>query len=386
MLRLPNQVYGSSAVFTRTFPQTFRQSGFFRFRRTSGIRCLTQQPGGVSSKSSRWVPHVLLLGLALAIGRTIADSYYPSPSLPLNPKVFQPFILKSKDRVSDTSSLFTLTPAQPAQQSYEEIWRKGIWSVQVKQPQLQIARPYTPIPPVTLGSDELPSGSLRLLIRHDRRGELSGYLHKLPLNAKIDVRGPSIEYEIPEDISEILFLAGGTGIAPALQVAHALHERNKKGERLPKLRILWANRRRDECQGGASKNENYPGPWASMWAGFYASGTNPSSQISAEDTKPSPTVKMLKQLGERYQGRLAVDYFVDEEKRYINEGELRRSFTIDESPESRVGRRLVLVSGPDGFVNYLAGPKTWKNGQEVQGPLRGLLAQIDHPGWEIWKL
>ena len=224
------------------------------------------------------------------------------------------------------------------------------------------------------------------MIRHDRRGELSGYLHKLPLNAKIDVRGPSIEYEIPEDISEILFLAGGTGIAPALQVAHALYERNKKGERLPKLRILWANRRRDECQGGASKSENYPGPWASMWTGFYASGRNPSPQIWAEDTKSSPTVKMLKRLGERYQGRLAVDYFVDEEKRYINEGELRRSFTIDESPESRVGRRLVLVSGPDGFVNYLAGPKTWKNGQEVQGPLRGLLAQIDHPGWEIWKL
>ena len=386
MLRLSGQVHGSSSVFTRTLPRSVRQHGFFKSRRTSGTRCLSQQPRKFSSISSRWVPHTLFLGLAVAIVRFIRDSYDGSPSLPLNPKVFQHFILKSKDRVSDTSSLFTLTPAQPAKQSYEEIWRKAVWSVQVKQPQLQIARAYTPIPTAILGSDKLPAGSLRLLIRHDRKGELSGYLHKLPLDTKIDVRGPIIEYEIPDDISEILFLAGGTGIAPALQVAHALYERDRKAEKLPKIRILWANRSRDECLGGVSGSKEYTGLWASMWNGFYASEREPSRQTSAKDTVSSPVVEMLKQLGDRYRGRLVVDYFVDEESRYINQGQLSRFLTADESPDNKVGRKLVLVSGPDGFVNYLAGPKSWKNGQEEQGPLRGLLARVDHPGWEVWKL
>ena len=46
----------------------------------------------------------------------------------------------------------------------------------------------------------------------------------------------------------------------------------------------------------------------------------------------------------------------------------------------------MFVSGPEGFVNAWAGPKEWRDGRELQGPLGGVLAKLDLKDWEIVKL
>lgn len=194
-----------------------------------------------------WISYVLLFGIGFGASTLYcAFSDQASPAA-LDQAVFSPFTLISKEQVSSTSSIFTLVSARSTSQSLglDKLWRLGVWSIQAKQPQLQIARSYTPLPP---WSDQSPRETgaevLRVLIRHEVNGEVSGYLHRLPLGATIDLRGPNMEYTLPEDVNEILFLAGGTGIAPGLQVAQALVDRMTERGTRAKMRILWANRKR----------------------------------------------------------------------------------------------------------------------------------------------
>ena len=54
----------------------------------------------------------------------------------------------------------------------------------------------------------------------------------------------------------------------------------------------------------------------------------------------------------------------------------------------RDGVKLIMISGPDGFVRLWAGKKVWMGGKEVQGPLGGYFANFNlaSRGWRIWKL
>ncbi|KAK9483223.1 hypothetical protein V1527DRAFT_473896 [Lipomyces starkeyi] len=168
-----------------------------------------------------------------------------------------------------------------------------VWSVEVKQPDLQIARKYTPLPiyyvlglkPVgdeekrdankkeakkmelertallrMVGDNEADEAKLVLLVRKYGDGEVSRWLYSRPVGYRIQLRGPHTQVELstsvqprsitnlkrrykehkaedaplmrrpmldnpskmpPElhpDARDIVFFAGGTGIAPALQL------------------------------------------------------------------------------------------------------------------------------------------------------------------------
>ena len=308
------------------------------------------------------------------------DKYLTWEEPGLNPETFIPFTLVAKEAVSSTSSVFTLSPRRATNiaQIYDQAWKDGIWSVQVKQPQLQIARSYTPLLP-GLNSDEYTDTDLRFLIRRDPQGEVSGYLHKLPIGAEIELRGPHLEYAIPNGVDEVLFLAGGTGIAPALQVVHHLIVRSSlPGNESPRIRILWANRRLEDALGLPMNNQEQRAEDNSLTARPYK--------------LPSLLARELTNLQEDYQGRLSIQYFIDEQKSFITENLLARCFTdstrqAKKPPrEGSAGRKLILVSGPDGFVKYYAGPKVWQGGVEHSGSLGGILKKLDPKGWEVWKL
>jgi hypothetical protein len=57
-------------------------------------------------------------------------------------------------------------------------------------------------------------------------------------------------------------------------------------------------------------------------------------------------------------------------------------------PPEAIGRNLVCVSGPDGFIAAYAGPKRWFGGREIQGPAQGLLGTMKRldPGMDDWLL
>ena len=305
----------------------------------------------------------------------------------LNPDGFTSFTLVAKEAVSSTSSVFTLRPRKDVEENrdvYSKMWHEGVWSVQVKQPQLQIARSYTPLLPMQRVPDVLHT-DLQFLIRRDPQGEVSGYLHKLPIGAKVELRGPQPEYAIPSDVDEVLFLAGGTGIAPALQVVHTLaHLRPKTKKHTPVIRILWANRRQEDALG---MPVNGLGPRHLSWM-----AKSDNLGVPYNLNNGSSLSNLLRALRKEYAGKLALHYFVDEQGSFINQSILKKHLSDSAIGEKKgledgsAGRKLILVSGPEGFVSHYAGPKMWQGGIERQGPLGGVLKKLDLSGWEVWKL
>ena len=385
--------------------------------------------------------------------------------------IFHPFEIVAKQRVSSTCSVFTLKSQSQSRDassnSYHELLRDawankvGVWSVQIKQPQLQIVRSYTPLPPLNRlhGEDEDGNSTeLRFLIRREPHGEVSSYLHNLPLGATVHIRGLDIEFEIPKNIDDILFLAGGTGIAPALQVAHCLIERRRKsitstltgdgfdsGFLVPKMHILWANRRREDAMGGVnstctSTGSNIKGflstaqegstSWSWSWSWrrfFWAAAKHQPAQLELaqekqhESSLPSPpssppaslaftTIAEIDRMKREARGQITSDYFIDEEGTYITQ-DLLKTYLSSKNREKQhqqqqqldsqgqdqdqapISKGLIMISGPDGFIAHHAGAKAWGRGGQLQGPLGGILKEIlldseafSSQWWDVWKL
>ncbi|PGH30789.1 nitrate reductase (NADH) [[Emmonsia] crescens] len=364
-----------------------------------------------SLKERTWLRVTIVTVVAAAIGAYVRYEK-DSSSATLNPYTFTQYELVSKTPVSSSSSIFALRPVKPGDNDtvYKDAWQRGLWSVQFKQPQLQIGRDYTPLPPISQarvekeeeeeeegggGGGETGEGALQFLIRKDPYGEVSGYLHSLQPGAKLDIRGPRLDYILPADVEEILFIAGGTGIAPGLQAAHTLFRNNKRPDLKTRMHILWANRRREDCLGAVSDSST-PATTGlpSWWKRVFSTGKDsPRKEHTPQNAigKKSVTVRYLEELKAQYPDMLTVDYFVDEEGALIGKDSIL-NFTNPEGENgtrkrrSSGGRKLILISGPDGFISYLAGPKMWSGGKEIQGPLQGLIRQLDLKDWSVWKL
>jgi ferredoxin-NADP reductase len=259
-----------------------------------------------------------------------------------------------------------------------------------KQPQLQIGRDYTPLPTTaatSLSVEDENEGCLRFFIRKDPFGEVSRYLHSIDVGADVEMRGPKIECAIPSETDDILFIAGGTGIAPALQAGYSLLTRTTS-ERRPRIHILWANRLKDDCAGGQSDSAKLQTRgWFPGWFGSPKSLESKKQDAVAvmEDKHTSLIVRELEALKSQYPGQVTVDYYLDEENTFIGKQEIMNSIQSTPKDNSRKSK-LILVSGPEGFISYMAGPKLWAQGQELQGPLKGVIRELDLKEWAVWKL
>lgn len=300
---------------------------------------------------------------------------------------FVAYTLAGKEDVSSTCSVFTLRPVSSSSiRSNDPSLGRIVTSVQLKQPQLQIARDYTLLPPK---QDQDPQ-ELRLLIRKEQNGEVSGYLHRLQLGAEIKLRGLNAEYVLPENVDAVLFLAGGTGIAPAMQVANALVG-------IANVHILWATRRREDCVGGTSDTtQPHRSRWDSLtWLSpFGLPSVDARKQHVATLQETGVVVSELQNLKQRSasstpatrHAKLAVDYYVDEEGTFIRAKDVSQLLQSVPGATSGSGKKLLFVSGPEGFLNSWAGSKQWVNGREVQGKLSGVLSTLDLTGWDVVKL
>ncbi|KAN0102915.1 ferredoxin reductase-like protein [Hyaloscypha variabilis] len=307
-----------------------------------------------SSKARlRWLGGAAVL-LAVAVGALTLNPLAATDGKPFDPPRFTPFTVVKREVVSPTSVIVTVSRyANSTEDLYKDMWDKGIWSVEVKQPELQIARSYTPLPPIK----PVEYSELRFLVRKEHRGEVSGYLHRLGCSSQIELRGPHPGFDIPENVAEVVFLAGGTGIAPALQAAYTTLERRDTEAR---VRIVWSNRRRDDCQGG--------GPLDGM-----------------DHQELGLIVQELEILQKKHPGRLTVDYVVDEENTFLNQKSIAQ-LTQDSGRRNVEGPKLLFISGPEGFVNHFAGPKRWEDGKEGQGVVAGVIGKMKLRDWTIWKL
>jgi len=289
---------------------------------------------------------------------------------------FTPFTIIAREAISSTGFILTLRPHKfvkmsPPQDPYTNQWNTGTWSVEFKQPQLQIARLYTPLPPDDHKHTRV--GDLRFLIRKERGGEVSNYLAALPIGSQVELRGPHSGVDLTGHITDVVFLAGGTGISPALQVAQILLERRKEGLEAPKIHIVWANRRREDCLGG-------PGD----------TSTEKLLLQNNPDWSANKIVNELERLRLNHTDRLNIDYLVDEEGQFINHKKILSLLRNDPQKygavTTSIDSKLIFISGPEGFVNFLAGPKRWEGGKETQGEIGGVIGRLGLSDWKVWKL
>ena len=311
---------------------------------------------------------IAMLAIALSCVDLIRRSFQAIPVF--DPPRFTFFSIISKEEVSLTSFIVTVRPMSfvdnpklAETDPYAKQWEKGTWSVEFKQPQLQIARSYTPLPPREVDRP----GDLRFLIREEANGEMSRYLGRLAVGDTVELRGPHIEVDLPAKVTDVLFLAGGTGIAPALQVAYTLLEARKQSKVLPNIHIVWSNRRREDCVGGTSLQP-----------------------VTATDRAEGTIVQELRRLQEEFPDNVRVEYFVDEEGTSLDSKKLiqltrRPSHVKHQAVSTEINTRLLFVSGPEGYVNFLAGPKKYRDGKQLQGELGGLIGKIGIKSWEVWK-
>ncbi|KAI3533095.1 oxidoreductase FAD-binding domain-containing protein [Colletotrichum abscissum] len=420
--------------------------------------------------SPRYLPVILLL----AVGGIAWDAQWLFPSAPqsndpaeqtaLGPaRKFIPFDVVAREQVSPTSFILTLK-APPSSHSsnvpsVSSLWDIfDLWCVEVKQPQIQVAREYTPLPPVPGSSYD--EDTLRLYVRAVRGGEVSTYLSRLappssPSDGpatkgdKVELRGPHGEFDLRSRLGKrgdrVVFLAGGTGIASALQAAQAVLPLADG----PSMTIFWAVRSRDEIReqlvGGHTvppqvkpSSSSSSGSW---WNPFSSSSTNtPGSQAEAllsADTlaAPSPISRDLLALKVKYGDKLDVRVVVDQEGTAVREADLSAALTLQSSPTTSAGttpthavegcrfhsqtahvgmvdgapnagkrslfkqddcacsaddaaprgKNVFVVSGPEGFVQAYAGAKLWRDGGQLQGPVGGKLGAMQRRNPDILK-
>lgn len=223
-----------------------------------------------SSAFRRHLP--VLIGLAGALWAVYAYKYiYNSRSKAsaklLDPESFTPFKITYREEIAPGLIALELSPRYAAQKEIlrkgNDIWNgKKLWSVEVKQPQIQVVRKYTPLPIFyqqykdgqetkvlrrLLGSVDEDDGRMVILVKKYEDGEVSRYLHSLSVGDEVELRGPEVGYRFPyspidstdlrdmmQDLpsrmraenshpaglpepENIAFFAGGTGIAPILQ-------------------------------------------------------------------------------------------------------------------------------------------------------------------------
>ncbi|KAJ0355534.1 hypothetical protein COL154_000276 [Colletotrichum chrysophilum] len=347
-----------------------------------------------------------------------------------NGRKFVPFTVTSKDPVSPTSFILTLKPPHTGPAPLSSLWDVfDLWCVEVKQPQIQVAREYTPLPGAA-GDD-----ALRLYVRALHGGEVSTYLSRLLPGDSVEIRGPHGEFDLRSRLGEaggrVVFLAGGTGVASALQAAHAVLPRGVD------VTIFWAVRGREEVQGAApakQKGSKASSSWGwNPFSGGKRAGGIQAEALSAEVGDASAVSRELLALKERYGDKLDVRVVVDQEGTRVGELDLSAALAqagskkregpppvstegckfhsqtahlgmVDGAPNAgkrflskdedcacvpkegaAIGKNVFVISGPEGFVQAYAGPKIWRDGGQLQGPVGGLLGAMQKGNPDLLK-
>ncbi|GAA5827251.1 hypothetical protein JCM11251_001191 [Rhodosporidiobolus azoricus] len=265
--------------------------------------------------------------------------------------------VKSVTPLTPETSLFRLEVPRsmlpPVLESDETA--RPILSLFVKEPNLQIQRAYTPLSASSFNSSG--PAELDLVIKRYPDGETSRYIHRLRPGDDIQVRGPSVTwYYRPQDWDEVVFVVGGTGVSPAYQLI----------------------------------SDTLASP---------SSSSKPSPQVSVIYASPSPSRILLKSsldalTAQNPEKKIKVQYFVDtldaaEGKKGLPEG-ATVSMLDKKQLEKALGkgreegkRRAVVVCGPEGMINAVAGPR----GRNFsQGPVGGILGELGYSSKEVVKL
>ena len=127
---------------------------------------------------------LLLSGVSAAVTTYYSLSLSNRPDvLPLSPSRFTSTTLVESVDVSSNTKLLTLS-VPPGLLPRDPDVLAPIWSIFIKDSDIQVERPYTPLE----GIDE--DGHIKLWVKKYERGEVGRWLHSRQVGDPIEIRGP----------------------------------------------------------------------------------------------------------------------------------------------------------------------------------------------------
>ncbi|KAK9471617.1 uncharacterized protein V1510DRAFT_380673 [Dipodascopsis tothii] len=394
----------------------------------------------------RMAPGIIGLGMLLWGGWVIKRGFYDEGSSdedPLNPERFSTYRITHREKVADDMYLVELAPPYETYQRMqkarakrkadsnaadddgrqsvaEEYWDGSrLWSIEVKQPDLQIVRRYTPLPLFymlaldpgrgeddktarkkallrVLGSND-DEGKFVLMVKRYADGEMSRWLTSLPVGSSVEIRGPFTELALPSELSptdliphprrpmldspskmrsdsyplartnDLLFLAGGTGVAPVLQM---LFSRNPpKGQ----VKVLYSVRDKREI------------PFPRLLYFLERTGRADFSIFVDAERK---TVKASDVPGPDEASAARVLKYDEASAKLVDEVKTAPEFEV--ARKKLLGERpfrpsLAVVCGPEGYVASMAGRRSLSR-ENPQGAVGGLLKERGWNETNVFKM
>lgn len=403
-----------------------------------------EEPEYKPAASSAWKRHFpYLAGLGTLLWAGFAYKYFVSDSREqeqtvLVPDKFAKFRITYKEDVSDNVALIELSPKYEAHReiirSKGGFWNgKRLWSIDVKQPEIQVVRRYTPLPLyyqqykegtetkalLRMVGEDQDEGRMVLLVKRYDDGEVSRYLHRLPVGSDVEIRGPYQEYRFPyspvdeqpargpmldlpsrmpaEDAypqgvpqpDNVAFFAGGTGIAPILQ---ALMSKNpprgkvdvfysvRRPEEIPLKRFLLFMEKAGRAKfhyfvdsdGKYMTSDDVPAPVEPNYVRGGKAATRDARVDALMDDMERE--KKLIETDDRAATKAAAQRDADRKPSAVYRSVLQQVADRKGVPDK--GPALAVVCGPTGYVNYIAG-RPAPDGQPAS-PIGGILAS---KGW-----
>ncbi|KAJ6539085.1 hypothetical protein B0H19DRAFT_1177051 [Mycena capillaripes] len=311
-------------------------------------------------------PRVVSLFGVFGAGATAAYLFLPdkSRSAPtmdnasLSPSYFTRATLTSSEPSGPNSKLLVLTVhGFPAQKRPPPL---PIWSVFIKDDDIQVERPYTPLE----GIDE--HGRMLFWIKKYPKGEVGRWLHSKRVGEQVEFRGPLSTWAWKEDEwDEVVMISGGTGITPFHQL---LHSRISKEDSKTRFTLLHSSPTPSELPPPAIL-----GPlreYATKSPDRFALHLFVDRQEgdSAADLPPLQVGRISKAAIERCLG--------------LNPPWWRTVF-FGQTSNSAPRKTLFLVCGPEPMINAIAGPYGRNFSQGVVG---GILGDLGYSSSEVRKL
>ncbi|KAF9534912.1 ferredoxin reductase-like protein [Crepidotus variabilis] len=311
---------------------------------------------------------LLVFGLGFSVYFFMDDPrqpVYKQEDLVLSPKKFTRTILTSTKDTGPNSKILELK-VPPALLPNKDAF-SSIWSVYIKDDDIQVERPYTPLN----GIDE--EGRMQFWIKKYPQGEVGRWLHSKKEGERIEVRAPLMTWAWKEDEwDEVVMISGGTGITPFIQLFNT-----------------------EICKIRPSSSTRF-----TLLHGSRTPGELPPSEL----TEP------MALYAQKHPEKFRLDLFVDEDDGSkpsaslpplnigrISDSALEKCLGSEKTKSSRwprlfskqptkedvsTKRILFLVCGPEPMIRAVAGPY---GRNYSQGPIGGVLKTLGYTSNQVYK-
>ncbi|KAH9951675.1 ferredoxin reductase-like protein [Amylocystis lapponica] len=306
----------------------------------------------------------------------LPDESRSSPTRPnasLSPAHFTPVTLAASEPCTDPDArLITLVvPAQAVPARNESLFAP-VWSIFVKDDDIQVERPYTPLE----GIDS--EGRMKFWIKRYPKGEVARWLHSKNVGDKIEIRGPLKTWPWQEGVwDEVVMISGGTGITPFYQLLHHSVLQGPSSPARTRFTLLHSSHTPDEL------------PPPAMLEPLLAAAEGHPERLKLAlhvDSLNGPMPPCLRasdlQVGRI--GKAAIEHALgsdDGSGRWWQY--LRRKAMHRQEPDSPNRKVLFLICGPQPMIDAIAGPF---GRNYSQGAVGGILGGMGYDTDQVYKL